>query len=138
MSHFTSSAKPIQYFCETTLINKFASAVGDRLERLKQIERYQLLMCLSTWIYTYCGLEEDEEPETLLENYHSCVSLECTGNVLACLALLEHEDADNIAAILPAIAEYANNESMQEDDVDHELHEGEMMLSKLNSMFKNL
>ena len=135
MTQFTSTAKPIQYFCETTLINKFARAVGDRLERLEQIERYQLLMCLATWVYQYCGLEEDEESETLLENYHSSVSLECTGNVIACLALLEHEDVDNIAAILPAIAEYANNASVQEEDVDNELHEGEMMLSKLNSMF---
>ena len=138
MPQFTSSAKPIQYFCETTLINKFARAVGDRLERLEQIERYQLLMCLSTWIYTYIGLDEDEEAETLLENYHSCVSLECTGNVIACLALLEHEDVDNIAAILPAIAEYANNASVQEEDVDHELRDGEMMLSDLNSRFDRL
>ena len=138
MPQFTSTAKPIQYFCETTLINKFARAVGDRLERLEQIERYQILMCLATWVYQYCGLEEDEESETLLENYHSSVSLECTGNVIACLALLEHEDVNNIAAILPAIAEYANNTSVQEEDVDYELHEGEMMLSKLNSMFKNL
>ena len=92
-------------------------------------------MCLSTWIYTYIGLDEDEEAETLLENYHSSVSLECTGNVIACLALLEHEDVDNIAAILPAIAEYANNASVQEEDVDHELRDGEMMLSDLNSRF---
>lgn len=138
MPQFTSTAKPIQYFCETTLINKFARAVGDRLERLEQIERYQLLMCLSTWVYQYCGLEEDEESETLLENYHSSVSLECTGNVIACLALLEHEDVDNIAAILPAIAEYANNASVQEEDVDHELRDGEMMLSDLNSRFDRL
>ena len=108
MTQFTSSAKPIQYFCETTLINKFARAVGDRLERLEQIERYQLLMCLSTWIYTYCGLEEDEESETLLENYHSSVALECTGNVLACLALLEHEDV----IAIPSLVRYELNRGL--------------------------
>ena len=84
MPQFTSSAKPVQYFRQTTLIDKFASAVGDRLEPLEQIERYQLLICLST-----------------------------------CLELLEHEDSECIAAILPAIAEYVKKSSAQKENADH-------------------
>ena len=140
MSHFTSSAKPIQYFCETTLINKFASAVGDRLERLTQSERYQLLTCLSSWCHSYCELVEDEESETLLGHYYSSVTLEYSGNVLACLCLLEHEDVDNIAAILPAIAEYARNEEVETEDangeeIDEEIHGDEALLSSLNEFY---
>ena len=140
MTQFTSSAKPIQYFCETTLINKLARAVGDRLERLTQSERYQLLTCLSSWCHAYCELVEDEEPETLLEHYYSSVTLEYSGNVLACLALLEHEDVDNIAAMLPAIAEYARNEDVEVEDangeeVEEEIHGAEVLLSSLNEFY---
>jgi hypothetical protein len=135
MAQFTTSAKPILSHCETTLIRKFALAVGDRCERLTQSERYQLATCIATYCWAFTELEEDEDPETLMEVYHSTVSLEVTGNVQACLILLEHEDADNLSAILPAISEYAQNEYVQEEDVDHEMHEGDLILSSLNSMF---
>ena len=119
MTQFTSSAKPIQHFCETQLINKLADAVGDRLERLEQIERQQLLMCLSTWVYSvhvHRLLDKDEDVETPLENYRSSIAYQGTKTVIACLIMLEDEQPDNIAAILPAIAEYANNKSMQKSD----------------------
>ena len=123
MPQFTSSAKPIQYFCQTTLINEFASAMGDRLEQLKQIERQQLLICLSTWVYSIHAHRalslSSTRQATLLENYGSSIDYQVTDKVLACLALLETEDVDNIAAILPAIAEYANNSSVQKENADH-------------------
>ena len=85
MPQFTSSAKPIQHFGETTLVNKFARAVEDRLEGLEEVEGNELLSVL-----------------------------------LACMTLLEHEDGNNIAAILPEIAKYSDNESFQKEGVDHD------------------
>ena len=85
MPQFTSFAKPIQDFGETTLVNKFARAVEDRLEGLGQIEGDELLSVL-----------------------------------LVCMTLLEHEDGNNIAAILPEIARYSDNESFQKEGVDHD------------------
>jgi hypothetical protein len=130
MAQFTTSAKPIQYYRESTLINKFAAAVGDRCERLTQSERYQLATCMSTYCHAYCELDEDEDLETLMEVYWSTVSTEMTGNVIACLWMLDGEEPDAIAAILPAISEYAQNEYVEEE-VDHEMFGGDLVLSAL-------
>ena len=43
MPQFTSSAKPIQYFCETTLINKFGQLKGDRFRAKDAI----VFLCLA-------------------------------------------------------------------------------------------
>ena len=40
--------------------------------------------------------------------------------LLVCLTLLEHEDGNNISAILPEIAKYSDNESFQKEDVGHD------------------
>ena len=142
MAQFTSSAKTIQYFCETTLINKFARAVGDRLERLTQCERYQLAHCLSAYLWAYMMTDEDETALNPPEAYDEHVSLCVNGNVRLCLILLKDEEPDNISAILPAIAEYANNESMQEEEEEEELErrtfDGDFVISGLRPMLDRL
>jgi hypothetical protein len=133
MAQFTTSAKPIQYYRESTLINKFALAVGDRCERLTQSERYQLATVIGLFCHAYCELEEDDEMETLLEVYNRYIAVPFSGNVCACLFLFKDEDPGALAAILPAITEYAQNEYVEEDTTDDgtQLYDGDLVLTPL-------
>jgi hypothetical protein len=134
MTQFHTTAKPIQYYKESPLINKFALAVGDRCERLTQSERYQLATCISQYCWAFCELDDEEDAENLTEIYWSTIQAVVTGNVVACLWILRDEKPDTLSAILPAITEYAQNEYVDElegDEDAHQMHEDELVLSAL-------
>ena len=135
MTQFTSSAKPIQYYisAQSNAIDALAAAVGDRLERLTQCERYQLLAVVSLFVW---NLAETEDGENITVSLVSCYEVDCpytvTGNVKICLKLLNGESPDTLSDVLPSIAEYAKNYLMQPSELgDQESHEGEMVLSGL-------
>ena len=138
MTQFTSSAKVIQHFCsnQSDAIDRLAEAVGNRLEKLTQCERYQLATCLSMYLWYITELTEEEEVEdTLVGFYRNMIPLVATGNVQLCLFLLNGEDPDNLADILPAISEYANNPSMQiEESFGQEELNGDLIVSGLVPM----
>jgi len=137
MPPFTSSAKPIQYFVsiQSAGIDKLAKAVGDRLERLTQCERYQLSTCIAMYLWYLTELTEEEEvEETLMGSYDSMISLIATGNVLLCLSVLNAETPDTLADLLTAIAQYASNPSMEANELEEqESYQDELVLSKLKS-----
>ena len=138
MTQFTSSAKVIQHFCsnQSDAIDKLAAAVGNRLEKLTQCERYQLATCIGMYLWYVTELTEEEDVEdTLVSFYQTMMPLIATGNVQLCLFLLDGEDPDNLADILPAITEYARNHLMQiEESFDQEEFNGDLIVSGLVPM----
>ena len=78
--------------------------------------------------------EEEEVEETLMGAYDSMIPLIATGNVLLCLSVLNSETPDTLADLLPAIAQYASNPSMEVEDLEEqESYQDELVLSKLKS-----
>jgi hypothetical protein len=132
MAQFTTSAKPIQHYRESALINKFAHAVGDRCERLTQSERYQLITVLSLYCHACCELDDDDEADTPYECYYRYIDVPFSVNVVACLVLFEDEEPDAIASILPALTEYARNEYVDDKAETAKTCEGDPVLSGLS------
>ena len=135
MPQFTSTAKPIQYYisAQSNAIDALAAAVGDRLEKLTQCERYQLLAVVGLFLW---NLAETEDGEDVTVSLVSCYEVDCpytvTGNVKICLKLLNGESPDTLSDALPAIAEYAKNFLVEPSELgDQVIHEGEMILSGL-------
>lgn len=135
MTQFTSSAKPIQYYisAQSNAIDALADATGDRLQKLTQSERYQLLSCVGLFLW---NLAETEEWENVKVSLVSCYEVDCpytvTENIKICLKLLNGESPDTLSDALPAIAEYAKNFPVEPSELGV-LHEGEMVLSGLAS-----
>ena len=119
MSHkqFSSSTKILLSFAETEITKKLVTVYGNRLEKLTQCEKYQLVTAIGLlmWSLAY-DIEngDDRESDNLMSSLAVLENVEVTGNVQACLVILKNEDPHNLASILSAISEYA-----REDDRLH-------------------
>jgi hypothetical protein len=96
MAQFTSSTKPLLSYAETELTKKLVRACGDRLTELTQMEKYQFSAAITVYLW---GLAEDIEQandegyddgseDSLLDIAQIALSFEVTGNVKACLVIL--------------------------------------------------
>ena len=122
MTQFTSFAKTITYYIETPGVCKLEQMCGSRLERLSQEELYQLCTAIALMLWgcveptaevdpddEFADLFESESEPDLINSVEELVTPDVTGNVKACLILLQHEDPEALAALLPAVAEYARD-----------------------------
>ena len=123
MTQFTSSAKTITYYIETASTRKLEQMYGSRLERLSQEEKYQLCTAIAIMLWgcveptkevdpddEFSDLFEAESEPDLINSVEELVTPNVTGNVKACLILLQHEPPEVLAQLLPAIAEYARDD----------------------------
>ena len=123
MSQITTSAKTLTYYIETPGICKLARACGDKLQRLTQEELYQLCTAIGLMLWGCVEpseevVEEDDEfadlfdtqaEPDLVNSLEELVTPDVTGNVKACLILLQDETAESLSYLLPAVAEYARD-----------------------------
>ena len=118
----STSAKTLTYYIETPGICKLARACGDKLQRLTQEELYQLCTAIALMLWgcveptaevdpddEFADLFEAESEPDLINSVEELVTPDVTGNVKACLILLQNEDPETLAALLPAVAEYARD-----------------------------
>ena len=123
MPQFTSTAKTLLFYVETKAVKRFGEVFGDKLEKLSQEEKYQLVTAIALMLWGCCdsGLDEDDDldfSDLLLEEDKSdaCRVVddqlvpEVTGNVRTALILLQNEEPEILAQLLPAIAEYARDD----------------------------
>jgi hypothetical protein len=121
MAQFTTSAKTLTYYAQSKGIEKLGEAFGSRLERLSQEEKYQLCTCIGLMLWGCCdsGIGEGEdvfaelhtesEPD-LIGSQDAYLVPEVSNNALYALILLQNEEPEVLAQLLPAIAEYARDD----------------------------
>ena len=127
MTNFTTSAKVLSYYVETPGIRKLGEVFGDKLEKLSQEEKYQLCTAIALMLWGCCdsgigeGSDEyedlefsdlmtDESEPDLVRATDDQLIPAITGNVRAALILLQHEEPEILAQLLPAVAEYARDD----------------------------
>ena len=110
---FSSATKGITYYVETPGIRRLEQMCGSRLTELTQREKYQLAGVIAEWLAV---MTDDPENETIDEdegwtllNTEWGTSIVTTNNVKVVLEILNDEDPEALAALLPAIAEYARD-----------------------------
>ena len=111
---FTTTTKTLTYYIDTTGIQRLAKACGERLTGLNTREKYQLAGVIAEYLATMVEDEEngelgEDETWTLL-NHEAQHQNDITGKVHAVLAILADEECESLAALLPAIAEYARDD----------------------------
>lgn len=123
--NFTTSAKVLTSYVETKAVHKLCEAFGQRLTELTQEEKYQLATAFALMLWGCCdsGIGEGAEPDEfedlfetddsdkdLLETTQHQLMPEVSGNVKAALIILQNEEPEILAQLLPAIAEYARDD----------------------------
>ena len=119
---FSSATKTLTYYIDTPGIRKLEQMCGSRLERLSQEELYQLCTAIALMLWGCCEPAQEIDPDDefadlfsdhsepdLINSVEELVTPDVTGNVKACLILLQNEDPEALAALLPAVAEYARD-----------------------------
>lgn len=129
MPQFTSSAKTLTYYVETKAVLKLGHAFGHKLERLTQEEKYQLCTVIALMLWGCCdsGIGEvdevpyqlqpsddyldelDSEPDLVSASQNQLVP-QATPHVMTALIILQNEEPEILAQLLPAIAEYARDD----------------------------
>lgn len=129
MSQFTTSAKTLTYYVETTAIKKLGDAFGHKLDKLTQEEKYQLCTSISLMLWGCCDsgigegqvseeydeldfsdlVDSEAEPD-LITTQNAYLVPEVTAHVMTALILLQNEPPETLAQLLPAIAEYARDD----------------------------
>ena len=122
-----STAKTITYYVETKAVTRLGEVFGNRLEKLKQEEKYQLCTAIALMLWGCCDsvigeyVEDDEsldfsdlmgdelEPD-LVSSADIQLVPAITGNVRMALVLLQNESPKILAQLLPAVAEYARDD----------------------------
>jgi hypothetical protein len=131
MAHFTTSAKTLTYYVETRAIQTLTQTFGDKLTGLTQEEKYQLCTATALMLWGCCdsGIGEGDDPDDegteidfadLMDQVESEPDLisasenqlvpEVTPNVRTAMVILQYEDPEILAQLLPAIAEYARDD----------------------------
>ena len=129
MPQFKTSAKTLTYYVETKAVKRLGEVFGDKLEKLSQEEKYQLCTAIALMLWGCCDsgigegqVDDDEDIDfgALMDEVESEPDLiratddqlipDITGNVRAALILLQHEDPEILAQLLPAVAEYARDD----------------------------
>ena len=125
MAQFTSSAKTLLFYVETKAIKRLGDVFGHKLDRLIQEEKYQLVTAIALMLWGCCdsgigeGSDDDLDFSDLVlegDEADACRVVndqlvpEVTGNVRAALVLLQNEEPEILAQLLPAIAEYARDD----------------------------
>ena len=123
MAQFTSSAKTLLFYVETKAIKRLGDVFGHKLEKLTQEEKYQLVTAIALMLWGCCDsgigsdddldfsdlvLEDDEADACRVVNDQ--LVPEVTGNVMAALIILQNEEPEILAQLLPAVAEYARDD----------------------------
>ena len=125
MAQFTSSAKTLLFYVETKAIKRLGEVFGHKLEKLTQEEKYQLVTAIALMLWGCCDsgigegsdddldfsdlvLEDDEADACRVVNDQ--LVPEVTGNVMAALIILQNEEPEILAQLLPAVAEYARDD----------------------------
>ena len=110
MAQFTSSAKTLTYYADTNGIQRLGQAFGNRLEKLTQEEKYQLCTVIGAHLWTACGPGNEDDDDDLLQTGIDVFSGGVFSKVKDSLVILQHEDPEILAQLLPAIAEYARDD----------------------------
>ena len=112
---FSSATKTLTYYIDTPGVRRLEEACGSRLTELTQREKYQLAGVIAEYLATMVddpenGELDEDETWTILDHtaqhYHGP-----TNNVQALLVILVDEECEALAALLPAIAEYARDDA---------------------------
>ena len=123
MPQFTSSAKTLTYYVETKAITRLGEVFGNRLEKLTQEEKYQLCTAIGLLLWGCCdpefeeddgldfsGLMDDESEPGLVRVTDDQLVPAITDQVREALVLLQNEEPEILAQLLPAVAEYARDD----------------------------
>jgi len=123
MTQFTSSAKTLTYYVETKAVKRLGEVFGEKLEKLTQEEKYQLCTAIALLLWGCCdtefdeddgldfsGLMDDEAEPGLVRVTDDQLVPAITGNVREALILLQNEEPEILAQLLPAVAEYARDD----------------------------
>ena len=125
MPQFTTSAKTLTYYVETKAVKHLGEVFGHKLDKLSQEEKYQLVTAIALMLWGCCdsgigeGSDEDLDFSDLVlegDEADACRVVndqlvpEVTGNVRAALVLLQNEEPEILAQLLPAVAEYARDD----------------------------
>ena len=126
MPQLTTSAKTLLFYVETKAVKRLGEVFGDKLQKLAQEEKYQLCTAIALMLWGCCdsGIGEgrvsdadfgefmvDPNPTPdLISASDDQLGPEMTGNVRAALVLLQNEEPEILAQLLPAVAEYARDD----------------------------
>ena len=121
---FSSATKTLGFYIDTPGIRKLERACGDRLTKLTQEELYQLCTSIALMLWGCCEPAQEIDPDDefadlfyglaepepdLVNSMQELVTPDITGNVKACLILLQNETPGDLSCLLPAVAEYARD-----------------------------
>ena len=125
MAQFTSSAKTLLFYVETKAVKRLGEVFGDKLQKLTQEEKYQFCTAIALMLWGCCdsgigeGSDDDLDFSDLVlegDEADACRVVDdqlapaITGNVRAALILLQNEEPEILAQLLPAVAEYARDD----------------------------
>ena len=125
MTQFTSSAKTLLFYVETKAIKRLGEVFGHKLEKLSQEEKYQLCTAIALMLWGCCDsgigegsdddldfsdlvLEDDEADACRVVDDQLAPAI--TDQVREALVLLQNEEPEILAQLLPAVAEYARDD----------------------------
>lgn len=119
MTQFSSSAKILTSHADTQGTQKLAASFGSRLENLNQEDKYQLISAVGVHLWGMCesatevqelkGTSYDDTLD-LVQDADIALTFEVNEDVKQALILLQNDTAETLAALLPAIAEYARDD----------------------------
>ena len=129
MANFTTSAKVLTHYVDTKAIQKLTQSFGAKLSGLTQEEKYQLCTAIALMLWGCCdsGIGEGqvdnaaaddefadlmniESEADLITTQNDFLVPEVTAHVMTALVILQHEDPEILAQLLPAVAEYARDD----------------------------
>ncbi len=119
---FRTSHKPLSYYCDTPETQSLMAEFGSHLQQLTQEEKYQVISAIGLFLWRLSadqeapaedddfGIEE-EEPMIDVNFDNNCFNLTLNDATYKAVRMLYHSEPEALAAMLPAIAFYAAEDS---------------------------
>lgn len=120
---YTTTTQPLTYFVNTPEVQQICENFGCRLEVLSNIEKFHVAMALAGVLAHWASLADDDDEDgdefadlfEPLEDEEATIAgwaaynlaVEMGGDAIDVLKALEPLQPEQIAALLPAIAQYA-------------------------------
>jgi len=104
MPQFTSSAKTLTHYADTIAVRELCERFGGRLEGLSQHEKYRLCAGISLELTDLFYAEEDDDDDDGEDATFGPDAVSQSRKII------DNEEPEILAQLLPAIAEYARDD----------------------------
>jgi len=107
MPQFTSSAKTLTHYADTIAVRELCERFGGRLEGLSQHEKYRLCAGISLELIDLSNPEVEDRGEKVGDRSYATFGPDA---VSQSRKIIDNEEPEILAQLLPAIAEYARDD----------------------------